>query len=328
MKLWWPHDEILISSLMLYKDTGKEEYLDWFYTTLDYCKAHFADSAYGEWYGYLRRDGKPTEPSTKGSTFKGPFHLPRMLIMTDVMAGELLEIKTQEKRMEQGSTNVFERISAEYYNLTTAEKKAADYVLSHQRKAQDMSITELAAASGVAEATVSRFCRRLGCKGYNAFRLAIANSIAQRPEQPNPLSGEVLDDDSFSDVCKKLLYREYQRYDADTRACPPGGLYPRGGSSGAGGPGAVHGTGRLYDHRHGGGAFFPRQAGKFFSVTDSHMQAIAIATAGENDVILFFLLFRRDKGSDRNSLLRARARSALHSRHTLCQLSRRRILRM
>ena len=90
MKLWWPHDEILISSLMLYKDTGKEEYLDWFYTTLDYCKAHFADSEYGEWYGYLRRDGLPTEPSTKGSTFKGPFHLPRMLIMTDVMAGELL----------------------------------------------------------------------------------------------------------------------------------------------------------------------------------------------------------------------------------------------
>lgn len=106
--------------------------------------------------------------------------------------------------MEQGSTNVFERISAEYYNLTTAEKKAADYVLSHQRKTQDMSITEFAAASGVAEATVSRFCRRLGCKGYSAFRLAIANSTAQRPQQLNPLSGEVLDDDSFSDVCKKL----------------------------------------------------------------------------------------------------------------------------
>ena len=80
--------------------------------------------------------------------------------------------------MGQSSANVFERISAEYYNLTAAEKKAADYVLSHQRKTQDMSITELAAASGVAEATVSRFCRRLGCKGYNAFRLAIANSIA------------------------------------------------------------------------------------------------------------------------------------------------------
>ena len=33
--------------------------------------------------------------------------------------------------MGQSSANVFERISAEYYNLTAAEKKAADYVLSH-----------------------------------------------------------------------------------------------------------------------------------------------------------------------------------------------------
>ena len=40
MKLWWPHNEILIASMMLYRDTGEEKYLDWFYKTLDYCKAH------------------------------------------------------------------------------------------------------------------------------------------------------------------------------------------------------------------------------------------------------------------------------------------------
>lgn len=91
MKLWWPHNEIMISSLMLYRDTGREEYLDWFDKTLAYCKAHFADPEYGEWYGYLRRDGLPTQPSTKGSTFKGPFHLPRALIMCDAMLGQLLE---------------------------------------------------------------------------------------------------------------------------------------------------------------------------------------------------------------------------------------------
>jgi len=91
MKLWWPHNEILIASMMLYRDTGKEKYLDWFFTTLDYCKTHFADSEYGEWYGYLRREGLPTMPSTKGSTFKGPFHLPRCLVMVDTMIGEILE---------------------------------------------------------------------------------------------------------------------------------------------------------------------------------------------------------------------------------------------
>ena len=91
MKLWWPHNEILISSLMLYRDTAQQKYLDWFDKTLNYCKDHFADPENGEWYGYLRRDGLPTQPSTKGSTFKGPFHLPRSLIMCDIMLGQLLE---------------------------------------------------------------------------------------------------------------------------------------------------------------------------------------------------------------------------------------------
>lgn len=90
MKLWWPHNEIMIASLMLYRDTGEEKYLDWFDKTLDYCKAHFADPEYGEWYGYLRRDGLPTMPPTKGSTFKGPFHLPRALVMCDLMLTELI----------------------------------------------------------------------------------------------------------------------------------------------------------------------------------------------------------------------------------------------
>ena len=74
--------------------------------------------------------------------------------------------------------NVFDTISQSYYELTAAEKRAADYVLKHRDKAQYLSIGELAEESGVAEATVSRFCRRLGYKGYNAFKLAIANAGA------------------------------------------------------------------------------------------------------------------------------------------------------
>ena len=90
MKLWWPHNEILIASMMLYRDTGEQKYLDWFVKTMEYCKQHFSDPEYGEWYGYLRRDGLPTMPSTKGSTFKGPFHLPRSLIMVDTMIAGML----------------------------------------------------------------------------------------------------------------------------------------------------------------------------------------------------------------------------------------------
>ena len=89
MKLWWPHNEALIASLMIYRDTKDEKYLAIFDQILDYCQRYFADE-YGEWYGYLRRDGQPTQPACKGSTFKGPFHVPRCLILVEQMMNEIL----------------------------------------------------------------------------------------------------------------------------------------------------------------------------------------------------------------------------------------------
>ena len=99
--------------------------------------------------------------------------------------------------------NAFERISNAYYHLTAAEKKVADYVIIHQRDTQYMSISELAEACGVAEATVSRFSKRLGYKGYNAFKLAVANATSPRGGG-NPLSGEITPEDTVFDMCQKL----------------------------------------------------------------------------------------------------------------------------
>ncbi len=79
MKLWWPHNETIIASLMLYKHTGDKKYKDIFNTVCDWAFTHFSDNEFGEWLGYLRRDGKPTEPACKGHTYKGPFHVMRML---------------------------------------------------------------------------------------------------------------------------------------------------------------------------------------------------------------------------------------------------------
>jgi N-acylglucosamine 2-epimerase len=79
MKLWWPHNEAIIASLMLFKHTGDKKYKDIFDNVCAYAFEHFSDREYGEWFGYLRRDGKPTEPPCKGHTYKGPFHVMRML---------------------------------------------------------------------------------------------------------------------------------------------------------------------------------------------------------------------------------------------------------
>jgi N-acylglucosamine 2-epimerase len=76
MKFWWPHNETIIATLLAYKVTGNEKYLKWHQMIHDYSYPHFHDGKYGEWFGYLHRDGTIAQ-TAKGNLFKGPFHLPR-----------------------------------------------------------------------------------------------------------------------------------------------------------------------------------------------------------------------------------------------------------
>lgn len=86
MKLWWVHNEILIATLMAYGMTGDEKYWNWFEKVHEYSFSHFPDSDYGEWYGYLHRDGTVSH-TQKGSMWKGPYHLPRCLMLCEQLLG-------------------------------------------------------------------------------------------------------------------------------------------------------------------------------------------------------------------------------------------------
>lgn len=82
MKLWWVHNECLIATLTAYLLTNDEKYEKWYDTLHDYIFTHFPDETYGEWYGYLHRDGTVSH-TQKGSLWKGPYHLPRCLILCE-----------------------------------------------------------------------------------------------------------------------------------------------------------------------------------------------------------------------------------------------------
>ncbi|MGN1353521.1 MAG: AGE family epimerase/isomerase [Alloprevotella sp.] len=79
MKFWWPQTEAIIANLYAYKLTGDEKYLKRHRQISEWTYAHFPDRQYGEWFGYLHRDGSVAQPA-KGNIFKGPFHIPRMMI--------------------------------------------------------------------------------------------------------------------------------------------------------------------------------------------------------------------------------------------------------
>ena len=89
MKFWWPQCEAIIATLYAYKLTGDSKYLDMHKKIHEWTYKHFPDSKYGEWYGYLHRDGRIAQPA-KGNIFKGPFHIPRMMIKSHLLIETIL----------------------------------------------------------------------------------------------------------------------------------------------------------------------------------------------------------------------------------------------
>lgn len=86
MKFWWPHCEAIIATALAYEVSGDAKYSHMHAAVHDWSFKHFPDAVHGEWYGWLHRDGSVSQPA-KGSMFKGPFHLPRMLwYLTELLA--------------------------------------------------------------------------------------------------------------------------------------------------------------------------------------------------------------------------------------------------
>lgn len=76
MKFWWPHNEVIIATLLAYTMTGDEKYAKWHKMVHDYAYSKFHDKVNGEWFGYLHKNGTIAQ-TAKGNMFKGPFHMPR-----------------------------------------------------------------------------------------------------------------------------------------------------------------------------------------------------------------------------------------------------------
>lgn len=89
MKFWWPQCETIIAGLMAWRATRNGKYLDMHRKAFDYAFKVFPDSEFGEWYGYLHRDGTPAHMA-KGNMFKGPFHIPRMMLITSDLYTSIL----------------------------------------------------------------------------------------------------------------------------------------------------------------------------------------------------------------------------------------------
>jgi len=97
--------------------------------------------------------------------------------------------------------------------LRPAEQREAALVTERRAEVPRMSIAELAGAAGVSEPTVHRFCRAMGCAGFPAFKLRLAEGLASGTPY---LHRDVAIGDSF-DVVVDKMFDSTQRALADLR---------------------------------------------------------------------------------------------------------------
>lgn len=77
---------------------------------------------------------------------------------------------------------ILETIQHNYNQYFSAEKKIADYILTHYTEIIDLPIAILAERSQVSEATISRFCKKLELTGFHQLKIELAK-ISEHQKQ-------------------------------------------------------------------------------------------------------------------------------------------------
>ncbi|HEY0118256.1 MAG TPA: MurR/RpiR family transcriptional regulator [Cellulomonas sp.] len=173
-------------------------------------------------------------------------------------------------------------------DLQPAMRRVGEYVLADPSRASAMTITDLASACHTSEATVIRFCRELGLRGYPQFRLALAAEMGLREgsaSAPAP-SGDISPGDDLASVIEKIAFADARAVEDTARSLSVVELEavvdtivtaPRVDIYGVGASGFVAADLQQKLHRIGRVAFaFP----------DAHLALMSAALLGPGDVAI------------------------------------------
>lgn len=103
---------------------------------------------------------------------------------------------------------ILAEIAAAIPNLRKSEVKVAEYVLKAPQQVMHMRIVDLAQEAQVSEPTIVRFCRGIGCNGFQEFKVRIAQEMAITN---NIGQFAIAEDDSIEDICDKIADTTIQR---------------------------------------------------------------------------------------------------------------------
>ncbi len=180
--------------------------------------------------------------------------------------------------------NFWDLLSEKQDSLTKSGTIIAAYLSKHAEEAQFLSISSLAKACNMAEATIYRFCKQLGFEGYNEMKIA----LAQANVMPAPYSSYHLDPSMTTSSLCDTVYASFQTAINSTmnvldyHAIDEAAMLLQRATT-------------VYCLGQGGSMVlandiwvrFATISNKFRNCGDSHTQLIAASLMGPSDVILF-----------------------------------------
>lgn len=94
---------------------------------------------------------------------------------------------------------------SESQNATVIERKIAHYIKENLGKVLHCNLLELAELIGVSDASMVRFCKSLGYKGFQEFKIRVAMEAIPSEQQYNP---KLQKDDNPEQICHKIFATE------------------------------------------------------------------------------------------------------------------------
>ncbi|MFH0258828.1 MurR/RpiR family transcriptional regulator [Vibrio rumoiensis] len=100
---------------------------------------------------------------------------------------------------------ILDSLGSLHESLTPSAKKISSYVLSNPTEVTKVSIAELSSIVNAGEATIIRFCRSLGFKGFQDFKMELAIELSKvNQDERSILDTEVTDKDNAEEIGSKL----------------------------------------------------------------------------------------------------------------------------
>ena len=92
--------------------------------------------------------------------------------------------------------------------LTSIEKRIAEYILKDPESIKNLNTYQVAKNCKASQASIVRFAKKLGFKGYPDFKLSLSQDIGNRKAEShiNIIHEEIKSDDTFEVVGKKIAH--------------------------------------------------------------------------------------------------------------------------